>query len=326
MSEYMRKRKMPILAGSALIVFIHLYFGYLVSTKVYVQDLIYLDGILSVILAVSFFLDCRRFQFQQKRHKEMEAEIARLQEENGRLLREIDEQSDYIAKWSHEVKLPLSALGLMNERNPDKELKDSMEDCLARIRQQLSTMLMSGKLKTLENDVVLRRMPLAEAVGEAVKGQSWSLIREHFQIEMGLCDIWVYSDRRWLAYILGQLIANAVKYKKGENPCLCFGAERTAAEEVRLWVEDNGIGIEDADLPYIFDRGYIGGNLRNGDYRSTGMGLYFAKEAAERLGIELEADSQPGEWTRFTLYFRNNAEFFLMEEEKLPKEDMLQEC
>lgn len=50
-----------------------------------------------------------------------------------------------------------------------------------------------------------------------------------------------------------------------------------SADEVELTVKDNGIGIAEGEIPYIFDRGYIGSNLRNGDYRSTGMGLYFVK-------------------------------------------------
>ena len=56
---------------------------------------------------------------------------------------------------------------------------------------------------------------------------------------------------------------------------------------LELIVEDNGIGIAPEDAPYIFDRGFIGHNLRDGDYRSTGMGLYFVKEIAEKLGIKL---------------------------------------
>ena len=50
-----------------------------------------------------------------------------------------------------------------------------------------------------------------------------------------------------------------------------------------LRVEDNGIGISKEDLPYIFDKGYVGKNLRKGDYHSTGMGLYFAGKIGKML-------------------------------------------
>lgn len=326
MRSYIKKRRGLILTGVALLAFIHIYFGYLVNTRVYTEDLLYLDCILAVVLAVFIRVDYKRYVSEQTLWAEQEEELEKVRKKNEQLSREIREQSEYIAKWSHEIKLPLSALGLMNGRNPDKVLQDSIQDCLERIRQQLNVMLMSGKLKTLENDVVFLKTELAEVVNEAVKGQSWLLIRERFQIETSLHDIWVYSDKRWLAYILDQLIANAVKYRKGESSSLRFWAERISPEETKLYVEDAGIGIRKEDLPYIFDRGYIGGNLRNGDYRSTGMGLYFAREAAARLGIEMAVESREGEWTRFILYFRNNAEFFLLDEDSSVRADTLQEC
>ena len=55
-----------------------------------------------------------------------------------------------------------------------------------------------------------------------------------------------------------------------------FSCEKQGENQVYLRVEDNGIGISKEDLPYIFDKGYVGKNLRKGDYHSTGMGLYFA--------------------------------------------------
>ena len=95
------------------------------------------------------------------------------------------------------------------------------------------------------------------------------------QIEMHLKDEAVYSDRRWLVYMLDQIIGNAVKYR-GENPTLTFGADISSACGTEFWVEDNGTGIAQAELPYIFDKGYIGSCQRNGGYRSTGMGLYLS--------------------------------------------------
>ena len=236
--------------------------------------------------------------------KENAEDISALQEEREGL-------TDYITRWAHEVKLPLSALGLMNERNPDSELQEEMQGCLERIQQLLNTMMMSSKLKNMENDVRYERVYLEEAVNEALKNQSYFLIREHFQIEKKLEGAVVYSDRRWLVYMLDQLIGNAVKYRT-KQPALTFEARCISADEVELTVKDNGIGIAEGEIPYIFDRGYIGSNLRNGDYRSTGMGLYFVKETAEHLGIRLQVYSRPEKGTRFTLHFSNNTAFFNM--------------
>ena len=168
------------------------------------------------------------------------------------------------------------------ERNPDSELQEEMQGCLERIQQLLNTMMMSSKLKNMENDVRYERVYLEEAVNEALKNQSYFLIREHFQIEKKLEGAVVYSDRRWLVYMLDQLIGNAVKYRT-KQPALTFEARCISADEVELTVKDNGIGIAEGEIPYIFDRGYIGSNLRNGDYRSTGMGLSLIHILAYRI-------------------------------------------
>ena len=70
-------------------------------------------------------------------------------------------------------------------------------------------------------------------------------------------DIWIYSDRRWMVYLLDQLIGNAVKYKK-ENPKIVFWAEEKEPGQVRFGIQDFGIGIPKEELPYVFQKGYVG--------------------------------------------------------------------
>jgi len=71
---------------------------------------------------------------------------------------------------------------------------------------------------------------------------------------------------------------------------------------VALTVADNGLGIPAQELPRIFDRGFTGtnGRQRGG---ATGMGLYLARQVAEALAIDLQAASQVGEGSVFTLTF-----------------------
>ena len=332
MKDYLKEKLRDILAGVIVLVVINLYFGVLCADSVYIADLLYLDGILLAAGLFYLALGYRRWKqitriLDDEIHKNREeagrllgskvAEVlCRMEQENAEdisiLLEERDGLTDYITRWAHEVKLPLSALGLMNERNPDGELQEEMQGCLERIQQLLNTMMMSSKLKNMENDVRYEKVCLEEAVNEALKNQSYFLIRERVQIEKKLGGVSVYSDRRWLVYMLDQLIGNAVKYRT-EQPVLTFEAKCISADEVLLTVKDNGIGIEEGEIPYVFDRGYIGSNLRNGDYRSTGMGLYFVKETAGHLGIRLEVYSSQGEGTRFELRFFNNTVFFNMD-------------
>lgn len=333
MKAYWEVAWKKILAGSAVLVFINVYFGVLLGHRITWGDLIYFDIILLIFGGLSLVFSYHRWKricslFQEGinlKHRETEQLLGskmasflfkmedRSRKDVASLTAEMNELTDYIAKWAHEVKLPLASLNLMNERNQDALLQQGMQEGLERIQQLLNTMMMSSKLKSLENDVRYEKLFLEDVVKEVLKNQSFFLIHEHFSIEKELGRTSVYSDKRWLVYLLDQLVANAVKYR-GQEPVLSFEAERISQDESVLKVKDNGIGIAWEDIPYIFDKGYIGSNLRNGDYRSTGMGLYFVQKMAERLGIRIAVESYEGGGTQFSLHFRDNASYFILDD------------
>ena len=147
------------------------------------------------------------------------------QKEAAEYTRRLGELSDYIARWSHEAKLPLTSLKLMNQRNQDTGLKRDMKDCIMRLEGLIHTVLTGSKLQQPQHDVRMEKLTLESVVKEAVKNQSYFLIQYQFELELDLQGISVYSDRRWLVYLLNQLVGNAVKYRKDE-PKLSFRAKR----------------------------------------------------------------------------------------------------
>ena len=118
------------------------------------------------------------------------------------------------------------------------------------------------------------------------------------------CPDPVYTDKKWILFILNQLVLNSVKYKseKAEiHPYIRFYTE-TYGHGVRLIVEDNGTGIREEEISRIFEKGFTGSNGRNGK-KSTGMGLYLCRRLCEKLGIAIEAEAVPGEGTKMILTF-----------------------
>ncbi len=107
----------------------------------------------------------------------------------------------------------------------------------------------------------------------------------------------VLSDREFLLQIATNLISNAVKFVPAEvTPRVRIRAERRGAS-VRLWVEDNGIGIapEHQDRIFLpFERLHA-----SDEYPGTGIGLAIVKRAAERVGGAVGLESQPGRGSRF---------------------------
>ena len=66
-------------------------------------------------------------------------------------------------------------------------------------------------------------------------------------------------------------------------------------------VKDLGEGIKDCDLRRIFERGFTGSSYHNGRYKSTGMGLYLARQIIERLGHDIAVESEYGKYTQFVI-------------------------
>lgn len=231
----------------------------------------------------------------------LEAQLQEAFEENCDL-------QDYVAKWCHEVKIPLAASLLMDEKIKDMELKKSMREQLERMNQQLNAMLLGCKLQSSIFDLQVKAVFLPECVKVSIHNNQFFLIRKGFELEVQVQDICVYTDPAWLVYVLDQLLNNALKYAK-EHPVIRIWTEKKE-NMTKLFVEDHGEGIQDKDIRRIFEKGFTGSNYHNGRYKSTGMGLYMAAKIIDRLGHEIHVESNYGVYTRFCITFRDNSSYF----------------
>lgn len=331
MRDYLKDRA-GIFPGLLFIwCFMNFYMAFLCASHLYFQDLLYLNLLLLAGAFGGFLWDFFRWKkagdylegrtsltfaeqkklFGKRTAAYMKEKEEEYQKETRRMLREQEDLIDYIGKWTHEAKLPLAALKLINERNQDREASRQMKESIARMESLIHTVVLGSKLHRPEHDVRFEKISLKAAVGEALKNQSYFLIHHNFQIEEEVEKIQVYTDKRWLVYLLDQLIQNGVKYRS-LHPFLTFKATQEEPGGVILYVEDNGLGIPSQDLPYIFQKGFVGRNHRKGDYRSTGMGLYFVKEICELLHIEIRVFSGPGKGSRFELRFQDLSEHLFL--------------
>ena len=151
-----------------------------------------------------------------------------------------------------------------------------------------------------EQDFLIRQTSLDSLVAEAIERHRSLLIPNGVRIET--CDLEhvVYTDRKWVCFMLGQLLQNAVRYRSGE-PVVAFSA-KSLGNLVQLVVSDNGIGIPAQEVPRVFDRGFTGSNgrARGG---STGMGLYLCRKLADHLEIQLDMKSVESQGASVTLTF-----------------------
>ena len=211
------------------------------------------------------------------------------------------EYKEYIEQWIHEIKTPITAMKLLCENHRTDWTKELLLE-LEKTNRFTEQALYFARSEYTEKDYSVREIALAQIVHQAIADNKYLLLQSGMRLEVEEIQDTVYSDEKWVRFILNQLIANAVKYQAGQ-PVLRFSACRQQ-DQVVLMVEDNGIGISPADLPRIFEKGFTGQNGRI-VHQSTGIGLYLCKRLCEKLGIGISAKSE-GKGTTISLFFHIN--------------------
>ena len=206
---------------------------------------------------------------------------------------------EYIESWIHEVKAPIASICLLCEKQKGETGRRILMEN-GRTENYVDMALFYARSDEVYKDYLIKETTLQGTAEEVLRKNKYYLIQNRIQAEVRCPDI-VYTDAKWIAFILNQVVLNAVKYQRDSEPRIVISTERKS-HSVLLAVEDNGIGICPEDLPRIFDKGFTGTNGRAG-LKSTGMGLYLCRKLCGKLGIRIGAQSEEGRGTRITLEF-----------------------
>ena len=155
------------------------------------------------------------------------------------------------------------------------------------------------RVSSTENDFVLEKVSVDGVIRDTIKKYAKNMIRRHIGINYSGTGQEVYTDGKWLAFILEQLLSNAIKY----TPQGVVTIE-TAEEKDRFFItiKDTGIGIKAEDLPRVFEKGYTGYN-GHADKKATGIGLYLCRQMADKLGHTIRMESEIGKGTKVWIGF-----------------------
>ncbi|NOV02817.1 sensor histidine kinase [Paenibacillus planticolens] len=213
----------------------------------------------------------------------------------------LEQEKDDLLAWIHEVKTPLTAMRLMMDRMADETMKTALTYEWLRIHLLLDRQLHQKRLPFMENDLYIEQVDLESLTYTEIKLLKTWCIQKGIGFDVDFQVTEVLSDAKWLAFILRQLVTNAVKYSDPGAADILIRS-RCCKERIVLEVIDHGRGIEPQDLPRIFDRGFTS-TAWHQDSAATGMGLYLAKKAAEAMLIHLAVKSESGSGSTFTLTF-----------------------
>ncbi|OZI13352.1 histidine kinase [Bacillaceae bacterium SAS-127] len=227
----------------------------------------------------------------------------KLQATENRVL--LEQEKDELLAWVHEVKTPLTAMHLMMDRIEDDKLKAAMTYEWLRIHLLLDQQLHQKRLPFMENDLYIEKTSLEEIIFQEIKTlRSWCMQKRiGFDVDLEVEN--VLSDTKWLAFILRQLLTNAIKYSKASDIIIKSYIEK---EQTVLQVQDFGRGIDPKDVPRIFDKGFTS-TTEHQDNAATGMGLYLTKKIAKPLLIDIAVQSELGVGTTVTLTFPKRNDF-----------------
>ena len=240
--------------------------------------------------------------------------IARSESESSAAIRQ-SQMRDYYSMWVHQIKTPISAMRLLLEAEREElgqlicddeqsqyllsDNMDSFEDELFRIEEYVSMALQYQRVSSTENDFVLEKVSVDGVIRDTIKKYAKIMIRRHIGINYSGTWQEVYTDGKWLAFMLEQILSNAIKYTPQG-----FVTIETAEEKDRFFItiKDTGIGTKAEDLPRVFEKGYTGYN-GHADKKATGIGLYLCRQMADKLGHTIRMESEIGKGTKVWIGF-----------------------
>ena len=226
-----------------------------------------------------------------------------MNDEIGEFKRGINDYREYIELWVHEIKTPIATCKLLIENN-ESPLTESIGEEVCKLENYIDQALFYTRSNTLEKDYIIKEMSLSSCVNKVLNNNADSLIKKRVKINLGDLEKMVYSDSKWIEFILGQIISNSIKYMNKEHKELKIYCNENS-KYVILNIEDNGAGISEKDISRVFDKGFTGENGRKFG-KSTGIGLYLCKKLCKKLGLDITLISEEGKFTRVSIIFPIN--------------------
>lgn len=228
-------------------------------------------------------------------------ELSRDMHEQVKHYRNIQEEyREYIEMWVHEIKTPIASSKLLIENNTN-EVTRKIDTQMDRIENYVEQVLYYSRSDEVGKDYIIKKVGLSKLVKDVIKRNQRDFISKRISLQLGDLDEIIYSDTKWVEFILNQIIGNAIKYSKGKDDKIEIYLKKISSAVV-LTIKDHGVGIIERDLNRVFEKGFTGENGRKFG-KSTGIGLYLCKKLTDKLGLGLQVQSEENVGTEISIIF-----------------------
>ena len=211
-----------------------------------------------------------------------------------------NDYKEYIETWVHEIKTPIASTMLFIENNSDT-IPSYIKEELQKIEDYVEQVLYYSRSNNVNKDYIVKSFSLENSIRKVIRKNARSCINKKIALNIGSIDHTVYSDPKWVEFIINQILVNSIKYSRTESPSINLDCV-VNKNNIVLSIVDNGVGICERDICRVFEKGFTGENGRTYS-KSTGIGLYVCKKLCNKLGLNIELDSKINEGTTVRIVF-----------------------
>ena len=210
------------------------------------------------------------------------------------------EYREYIETWVHEIKTPIASAKLILE-NDNSNLSERINYEMKRVEGFIEQVLYYARSSDVSKDYIIKEFSLRSVVMKSVKSNSRDFINKNIKLDIRGIEGNIFSDEKWVEFIINQIIINAVKFSI-PNEVKVSIYSKVNENNIILTIEDNGVGINEKDIDRVFEKGFTGENGRKFG-KSTGIGLYLCKKLCDKLGIGISLNSKENIGTKVNIVF-----------------------
>ncbi|MGH2649489.1 MAG: 7TM diverse intracellular signaling domain-containing protein, partial [Ginsengibacter sp.] len=266
----------------------------------------------AITLSKQFFWTFSRLEVVNKKLEQINEELSNkndtINETNEQLTTLNAELDSLVYRTSHDLRSPVTSIltlvEIIREEKDETKINEYLnlqKKTLFRLDSLITDTLDFAKNKRIELNY--EPVNFGELIESALQAHIYADNSEDIQriVEIDQQGIFV-TDKTRLNIVMNNLISNALRYhnKNKDNPYLKIAVNATS-KQAQIQVEDNGQGIDEKHLEYIFTLFYRANKTTEG----SGIGLYIVKEAIEKLGGTIEIKSQIDVGTKFTITIPN---------------------
>ncbi|SKR79185.1 integral membrane sensor signal transduction histidine kinase [Mycobacteroides abscessus subsp. abscessus] len=253
-------------------------------------------AIILFIMCIYWWISYLGFQKQEKLKEKVVSLEEELFEMKNKQIEYRKDVESYFLTWVHQIKTPITASQLLLERN-EPNVANQVRQEIVQIDNYTRLALSYLKLLNEASDMTITEVNIDDLIKPLIMKYRIHFIEQHTKIHYQSNDDSILTDAQWTSILIEQILNNALKYARGKDIWIDFDSTSQ-----QLSIKDNGIGISQADLPKIFDKGYSGYNGSINE-SSSGIGLFIVKHIAQHLNLNVEVTSDLNKGTQFTISF-----------------------